>query len=141
MGVENGEDWRIKIGDGAGTEAFNAIGGEVSFSWARSSSDIDKSSKDNSVYATGTYGRQQLTISVNGKTTLPDTGLERVNTIQKSATPEANVRIVKGTIIKFEGLMAVGNFNGEFPDQGPSTYSFTLKPAAVPTTDNLAATV
>ena len=67
-------------------------------------------------------------------------GDERVDEIAKSGTPEVNVQICKGAIVKFQGLLAIGNFSVSFPDDDVATYSFEMKTAAVPTIDNLPAT-
>jgi len=140
MGIEFGKNWRLKIGDGGGTEAFDAIGGEGTLDWGRQSKEIDTSSKDTGQYGTMGYGRQTVTFRVSGKLTLPDDGLERVDQIAKSATPEVNVQVVKGAVVKFEGLVSIGNFSVSFPDDEVATYSFDMKVADVPVTDDLGAT-
>ena len=60
--------------------------------------------------------------------------------IAKSATPEVNVQVVKGSIVKFEGLVSIGNFSCSFPDDEVATYSFDMKVADAPVTDDLGAT-
>ena len=86
------------------------------------------------------YGRQTVSFRVSGKLTLPDTGLERADEIAKSATPEVNVQVVKGSIVKFEGLVSIGNVSCSFPDDEVATYSFDMKVADAPVTDDLGAT-
>lgn len=140
MAKEFGKNWRVKIGDGEVSEAFDTIGGEVGFEWSRSSKEIDTSTKDDGQYATRGYGRQTVTIRVNGKVSLPDDGLERAAEVAKSATPEVNVQITKGAVVKFEGLMAIGNFSTSHPDDDVCTYSFDLSTAEAPETDDLGAT-
>jgi predicted secreted protein len=140
MGVEYGKDWRIKIGDGGGTEVFDAIGGEGSFDWARASDEIDLSSKDDGIYKSTGYGQQAITFSISGKVKLPDAGLERADTVSKSSPPEVNIQVVKGAVIKFEGRVAIGNFSCSFPSDGPATYSFAMKNVGAPVTDDLGAT-
>jgi predicted secreted protein len=140
MGKEYGKDWRVEIGDGATpTEAFTPIGGEVSFDWSRSSKEIDLSSKDDGQYAATGYGQQSVQVSVNGKVSLPDTGLEAASDLAKAATPVGNMRIVKGAIVKYEGAMAIGNFSTTHPNDEVCTWKFDLKSAAAPTVDDLGA--
>lgn len=142
MGVEYGKDWRIKIGDGAApTEGFSVVGGEGSFDWARASDEIDLSSKDDGIYKSTGYGQQAITFSLNGKVKLPDVGLERVDDIAKTSPPEVNIQVVKGAIVKFKGKVAIGNFSCSFPNDGPATYSFSMKNVGAPTVDDLGATV
>lgn len=140
MGKEYGKNWRVEIGDGLVSEGFDAIGGETGFDWSRSSKEIDTSSKDDGNYATKGYGRQSVNIQVNGKVSLPDAGLERAADVAKSATPEVNIRITKGAVVKFEGLMAIGNFSTSHPDDEVCTYRFDLSTAAAPDVDDLGAT-
>ena len=140
MAIEFGKNWRLKIGDGEASEAFDAIGGEGGLDWTRQSKEIDTGSKDTGQYGTMGYGRQTVSFRVSGKLTLPDTGLERADEIAKSATPEVNVRVEKSGVVKFAGLMAIGNFSCTFPDDEVCTYSFDMKTAEAPTTDNLPAT-
>jgi len=140
MANEYSNAWRIEVGDGQETPGFAKVGGEVSFEWSRSSKEIDTSSKDDGSYATMGYGRQSVSIRANGKLKLPDVGIERISVIAKSPTPELMVRITKGEIVKYEGLVAVGNFSLSFPDDDVATYSYEMKSAAAPTVDNLGAT-
>lgn len=139
MAYEIGKDWRVYVGDGAGTEVFSALGGEGSFEMQRASDDIDLTTKDDATYKNGTYGLQQITFSVSGKVKLPDTALTRIDTVAKSGTPEVNIQIKKGSTIKFLGRVAVGNFSTSFPSDGPATYSFSARNVGAPTTDNLGA--
>ena len=140
MAIEFGKNWRLKFGDGEASEAFDASGGEGGLDWTRQSMEIDTGSKDTGQYGTMGYGRQTVSFRVSGKLTLPDTGLERADEIAKSATPEVNVQVVKGSIVKFEGLVSIGNFSCSFPDDEVATYSFDMKVADAPVTDDLGAT-
>lgn len=139
MAIEFGKNWRLKIGDGGGSEVFSVIGGEGTLDWTRQSKQIDTSSKDTGQYGTMGYGRQTVTFRVTGKLALPDTGLERVDEIAKSATPEVNVQVVKSSTVKFQGLVSIGNFSCSFPDDEIATYSFDMTVADVPAVDDLAA--
>lgn len=137
MGFELGKDWRLYIGDGAGTEVFVALGGEGSLEVQRSSDDIDFTSKDDSTYKSGGYGLQQITLSVSGKLKLPDTALARIETVVKSGNPNLNIQVKKGTTTKFACPVAVGNFSSSFPAEGAATYSFSMRNVGAPTTDAL----
>lgn len=139
MAYELGTVWRIHVGDGAGSETFSLLGGEGSFEWSRSSDSIDYSSKDSAVYKFGTYGAHTMTFNVSGKVELPDTGLERIDDVQKASTKEVNVQIKKGSIVKFAGKVAIGNFSISAADAQAVTYSFNMMLADTPTTDDLGA--
>jgi len=139
MGVEYGKDWRINIGDGEETEAFDVLGGEGSFDWSRQSDEIDLSSKDDGVYKSSSYGQQAITFSVSGKVKLPDDGLERASEVAKTSPPEVNIKVMKGTIVKYAGKVGIGNFSASFPGDGPATYTFEMKNVGAPTTDDLGA--
>jgi len=139
MAYELGTVWRIYVGDGGGSEVFSALGGEGSFDWSRASDSIDFSSKDSAVYKLGTYGAHSMTFNVSGKLELPDTALERIDDIQKSATKELNIQIRKSAITKFAGKVAIGNFSISAADAQAVTYSFNMMLADTPTTDDLGA--
>jgi predicted secreted protein len=140
MGTEQGKEWRVKIGDGEAVEGFLLIGGELSFDWSRSSQEIDESSKDDGAYGSTSFGQQKISIKVNGNVKLPDPGLERAAEVSKSSPPETRVQIVRGAVVKFDGLIAIGNFSTSHPKDGPVTYSFDLANKGAPTVDNLGAT-
>lgn len=141
MATERGNDWRVEIGDGeTGTEGFDPIGGEISFDWSRSSSEIDESTKDDGVYGSTSYGQQKISFKVNGNVKLPDAGLTRASTIAKTSPPEVNIRIRKGTIVKFAGRVAIGNFSTTHAKDAPVTYTFDMANKGAPTIDNLGAT-
>jgi len=139
MGIEYGNDWRIMVGDGATPEVFTALGGEVSFDWKRTSDKLDLSTKDDGIYKSGSYGQQEITISVNGKVKLPDTAFENIADVAKTAPPQLNIQIAKGAIIKFEGEVGIGNFSASFPANQPATYSFDMVNVGAPVTDDLGA--
>lgn len=138
----NGGTWRIEIGDGQTTEKFGVIGGETSFDWSRQAKEYDNSSKDDDAYSFVGYGAKTISIRAAGKTKLPDTGLERADAVSRAATPTVNIRIVEiaSAVVKYEGLMGIGNISVSFSNDEPSTWSFDLKSAATPTKDNLGAT-
>lgn len=138
MATERGADWRIEVKAEA-AEDYNSIGGEISFDWSRSSNEIDESTKDDGIYGSTSYGQQKISFRVNGNVKLPDSGLSRVAAVSKSSPPETLIRVTKGAIVKFEGLVAVGNFSSTHPKDGPVTYSFDMANKGAPTVDNFAA--
>src|SRR3546814_16683951 len=91
---------------------------------------MDFSTKDDDVYGSAGYGLQTITFNVQGKLKLPDTALERIDTIAKSGNPVVNIKIMKGAVEKFVGAVAVGNFLSSFPHDGPATFRFTARNAA-----------
>ncbi len=139
MGQEYGQDWRIQIGDGGGTEVFTIIGGEITFDWKRSSNETDISTKDDGVYGSTTYLTQKITLSVSGNVKLPDAGLERASDVAKQVPPQCNVKIMKGAAVKFASAVAIGNFSTTHPKNGPVTFSFDMSNVGAPTVDDLGA--
>lgn len=140
MAKELGKDWRLYVGDGAGTEAFDALGGEGSLEWGRQSDDLDFSDKDSGIYGSGGFGLQRITFNVSGNLTLPDDAFERLDTIAKSGNPILNVQIKKGAVVKYSGAVSVGNMSSSFPHDGPATFSFNMKNYGAPTVDDIGAT-
>lgn len=133
MATEQGRDTRVNIKTAG--DAFVAIGGETSFSFKRNSADLDTSDKDG---GKGSFGQTTISISLSGKLKLPDPGLVALEAASKANPPEIEVQIMKGEVIRFHGLVAVGNFSGEFPIE-LATWSCDLKNAAAPIVDNLTA--
>lgn len=141
MAYELGKDWRIYVGDGGGTEVFDALGGEGSFEFQRQATEIDLSTKDDSDYAVGDFGLMKITITVSGNVKLPDTSIERLLDKAKDATDKkTNIQIKDGSIVKFAGEVAVGGNGITASKDGAVVYSFTLIASAAPTTDDMAAT-
>ena len=137
MPNEFGKDWRVHIKTGG--NAFTPIGGETSLSWKRSSAEQDISDKDSGVYGATSYGQQKINFTVGGNLKLPDAGFSAAETASKASPPQVEVKIMKGATVKYQGLIAIGNFSAEFPKDGPATYSLDMANAAAPTTDNLSA--
>lgn len=140
MGTEQGRETRVYLSDGTDPANWLPIGGETTMSPKRSSTELDTSSKDDGIYGSTDYGQQKITVSVSGNLKLPDAGLERADAVSKLSPPQTPVRIMKGAVVRYEGLMAIGNFSSEFPNNGIATYSFDLANVGAPTTDNLTAT-
>jgi hypothetical protein len=137
---EQGRDWRIQIGDGeAGTEGFDLIGGELSFDWDRSTQEFDDSTKDDGDYGSTGFGQQKINFSISGNVKLPDDGLERAAEVARSSPYEANVRVMRGAVVKYAGRIAIGNFKTSHPKDGPVAYSFNMVNRGAPTVDDLGA--
>ena len=133
MGTEQGRDTRIMI---MGADDYVPIGGETTFSFKRNSADLDTSDKDG---GKGTYGQTKISISPQGKVKLPDPGLVALEAASKANPPEVSVKIMRGEIVRFEGMVAVGNFSADFPIE-IATWSCDMQNSDTPITDNLTAT-
>jgi predicted secreted protein len=132
MANEFGNDWRVAIKSGAG---FIPIGGETSLDWKRSSQEQDISDKDSGVYGATSYGQQKITFAVAGNLKLPDAGFAAAEAASKSSPPQVEVQIKKGDVIKYHGLIAIGNFSASFPKDAPATFSMDMANAAAPIVD------
>ncbi len=139
MANEFGKDWRIRAKP-AGGGASVAIGGETSFDWRRTSQEQDLSDKDSGIYGATSYGNQRINFAVSGNLKLPDPGLAAIVAASKLSPPQIEIEVVKADVVKFAGVVAIGNFSGTFPATGPATYSFDMANAAAPTVDDLTAT-
>jgi hypothetical protein len=131
-----GKDWRVHIKSAA---TFIAIGGETSFDWKRSSAEQDLSDKDSGVYGATSYGQQKINFSISGNLKLPDPGLELASDTSKASPPQVEIKVMNGAIVKFHGLVAIGNFSSSFPTTGPATFSLDAVNAAAPIVDDLGA--
>jgi hypothetical protein len=136
MANEFGKDWRIAVKSGA---TFIPIGGETSLDWKRSSAEQDLSDKDSGVYGATSYGQQKITFTVAGNVKLPDPGFTAAEAASKASPPQVEVQVKKGDVIKFQGMIAIGNFSATFGKDGPATYSLDMANAAAPTVDNFSA--
>jgi len=132
MANEFGNDWRVAIKSGSG---FIPIGGETSLDWKRSSQEQDISDKDSGVYGATSYGQQKITFAVAGNLKLPDAGFAAAEAASKSSPPQVEVQIKKGNVIKYHGLIAIGNFSASFPKDAPATFSMDMANAAAPIVD------
>lgn len=134
-----GRSYRIYISDGAVTPVFSPIGGEGSFSKKVSTDNIDFSSKDDGKIKAQGWGQQTVTFSVQGKTTLPDTGLEKAYDISNAAVPEIEIQVkdlIRNKVV-WQGMVGVGNFSQDFPSNGPVSYNFDMSAVAAPTVDDM----
>jgi len=137
MANEQGKDWRVAIK--TGSNVFTPIGGETALDFTRSSAEQDQSDKDSGIYGATTYGQQKIALKSSGNLKLPDAGFTAAEAASKLSPPEIEVQIKRGTVIKFQGLVAIGNFSANFPKDGPATWSMDMANAAAPTVDNLSA--
>ncbi len=141
MAEKLGENYVVRIGDGATTEVFTEVAGQRSLTYNASSSLIPTSHKTTGRYGTSAAGRSEISIDVEGILDLPDAnGLEAVITGWQ-ADPNLPInfqiydKVAAGAI--FECSMYISNLAYTHNDQEASTYSFTLSLAAAPTTDDL----
>jgi predicted secreted protein len=134
-GTEFGLDYRIAVDD-----AHILIGGEISFDWKRSSQEIDISTKDDGIYGSTSYGQQKISFSVSGNLKLPDAGFAALFAASKERPPHIAWQVVKGAIVKYEGIVAIGNFSSTAGKDGPVTYAFDATNVGTPTVDDLGAT-
>jgi predicted secreted protein len=137
--LQLGKNYRLKVGDGAGTEVFNLIGGEQKLMFSSSPDAIDASSKDDGNYKTELFGQQKVSITVSGKAKIPDVGLSRLDTLAKTGAA-GNMKVVNltGTATDvFVCSLSVGNRQVDFDDQQSVTYSYSLSLAAAPSVDSL----
>ncbi len=84
--IKLGKNYRLKVGDGATTEAFAQVGGEGTLSFKGSSDKIDTSSKDDGNYKSSAYGQTEVMISLSGVLKLPDAGLATTTKIARSTS-------------------------------------------------------
>lgn len=134
-----GRSYRIYISDGAVTPVFSPIGGEGSFSKKVSTDSIDFASKDDGKIKAQGWGQQSVTFSVQGKTVLPDVGLEKAYDVSNAAVPEIEIQVkdlVRNKVV-WQGMVGVGNFSQDFPSTGAVTYSFDMSAIAAPTVDDM----
>lgn len=139
MGKKLGNDYRLFIGDGAGTEVFSEIKGQQNLSITRNGSTIDTSTKDNAPYGTSAPGLRSLSIAFALIPDLPDaTGYTALETfsLAASSTPK-NFQIKKGSTVVFQGSMYCTDFNTTFDMNDAVKATGTLVAAAAPTTDVL----
>lgn len=138
-----GNDYKIYVGDGQPTETFDEIRGQTSLEIDDSTDFVDTSSKSTGRIRTQRPARRNLTITVEGKFDLPDAnGLERVHALAVAdPTVPANFQIRKVPFSAADVILAgsffVGGLPRSMPDQDNATYTITLTPAAIPTTDAL----
>lgn len=140
MSYQYGKDWRIKVKTGASTYA--TLGGEGQWDYKVSSDKIDFSSKDDVGVKAQGFGLRAIDFSVQGKVKIPDAGLKAVSDASKAVPPEIEMQLVDAAgIVKYDGMMGVGNFSASGPDNAPVTYSFDLAAIQTPTVEDLMAVV
>lgn len=137
MANEQGKDWRLFIKAG---NALIPVGGETSLSMKRASEKQDTSDKDSGIYGSSQYGQQTVSFSLSGNLKLPDAGFTALEAASKLSPPNIEVQLQRSGVVKYDGMVSVGNFSADFPTKGPATYSCDMDNAAAPTVDDLSAT-
>lgn len=139
MAKRLGNDYRLYIGDGGGTEVFTEIAGQQNLSISRQAQVIDTSTKDDFPYATQAAGMRSLSIAFALIPDLPDAlGYTAFETWANSTTPTAkNFQIKTGSTVVFAGSMRATDFNTSFDQNDSVKATGTLVAAAAPTTDVL----
>ena len=140
MAKKLGNDYRLFIGDGGGSEIFTEIAGQQDLSISRQTAQIDTSTKDNFPYGTQAPGLKTLSISFNLIPDLPDAdGYGELETQALATTPVPwNFQIKRSSTVVFEGSMYIGDFNTSFGQNDSVKVTGTLVAAEAPTTDALA---
>ena len=132
MAKQLGRSLLIKIGDGAGSEAFTAIAGLNSKSITINNSAIDVTTPDattpgGALWASSLNGLKSLSISGDG-IFLDESAQEgRLNTIAMQADPVANFELVVPDFGTYSGEFRVTSleFGGE--TEGATTFSLSLE--------------
>lgn len=137
MANQFGKEYRIYVGDGdEEDEVFTAIGGETSFSYQANTPDIDLTDKDG---AKTSYGTRSHKFALKGNLKLPDVGFSALYAASKASPPHVNIQVKRGAVIKWQGLVAVGNMNYDADTNGPIPFTADLSNADTPVVDNLVA--
>jgi len=132
MAKQLGRSLLIKIGDGAGSEAFTAIAGLNSKSITINNSAIDVTTPDattpgGALWASNLNGLKSMSISGDG-IFLDESAQEgRLNTIAMQADPVANFQLVVPDFGTYSGEFRVTSleFGGE--TEGATTFSLSLE--------------
>ena len=132
MAKQLGRSLLIKIGDGAGSEAFTAIAGLNSKSITINNSAIDVTTPDvttpgGALWASNLNGLKSMSISGDG-IFLDESAQEgRLNTIAMEANPVANFELVVPDFGTYSGEFRVTSleFGGE--TEGATTFSLSLE--------------
>jgi predicted secreted protein len=135
----DGNEYRLRI-ESTTPGTYNEIAGQQGLTKSGSTNLIDVSTKASGAYALQRVGKRNVTITCEGLADLPDAnGYTRLETRANQAIQAPTMfRIVKlPSTVVFEASMYIGNFEGEFPQDGNVPYSFTLTLAAAPVTDTL----
>ena len=132
MAKQLGRSLLVKIGDGAGSEAFTAIAGLNSKSITINNSAIDVTTPDattpgGALWASNLNGLKSMSISGDG-IFLDESAQEgRLNTIAMQADPVANFELVVPDFGTYSGEFRVTSleFGGE--TEGATTFSLSLE--------------
>lgn len=120
----------VKIGDGAGSEAFTTLCGLTSKTITINNSEIDVTTADcttpeGALWTEVLGGVKRISVSGNGFFK-DETHEARLNTVAMAASPIANFQIVVPDFGTFAGAFLVGSVEYGGEQEGGVTYSLTL---------------
>jgi len=138
-GTDYGKDWVVAVGIAGNPESFTEIGGQTSLDWKTSTDKIDLSTKEDGNLKAQGFGQSTIDFTVQGKVKIPDAGLAAMYAASQAVPPVVDVQIKKGTIIKYQGQIGVGNFSASAPVGDAVTYSYDMTATQVPTVNNMMA--
>lgn len=139
MAKKLGNDYRLFIGDGGGTEVFAEIAGQQDLSVTRQGQTIDTSTKDNFPYGTAAPGLKSLSIAFNLIPDLPDaSGYGELESQALSTSPVPwNFQVKKASTVVFQCSMYITDFNSSFGQNDAVKVTGTLVAAEAPSIDAL----
>lgn len=145
MAFLNSDNYRLWIGDGAGTEAFAELAGQKGMDISFGSSKVDQTVKSDS-YETARPGLLSVTLSVDLTPSLPDAnGYTRLES-QWKAKGATTLQIRKdgsagdgSTDVVFAASMYVEGISDGFQPRTNATTKISFFLAAAPVTNTLAA--
>ena len=132
MAKQLGRTLLVKIGDGAGSEAFTAIAGLNSKSITINNSAIDVTTPDattpsGALFAQSLNGLKSVSVSGDG-IFLDESAQEgRLNTIAMQADPVANFELVVPDFGTYSGEFRVTSLEFDGETEGEATFSLSLE--------------
>lgn len=132
MAKQLGRSFLLKVGDGAGTEAFTTVAGINSKSITINNSAIDVTTPDATtpggvLFASSLNGLKSVSVSGDG-IFLDESAQEgRLNTVAMQADPVANFQIVVPNFGTYEGEFRITSFELGGETEGAVTFSISLE--------------
>jgi TP901-1 family phage major tail protein len=127
VAFSKGSDFIVKVGNGAGTEVFAALAGQVSASVSSSADRIDTSNKADGAYGSSIAGKLNISVSVSGITDWDDDALQRVES-QYTARAPINLEITQSTGARKEaGSFSILSFELSGDDNDVQKYSISFQ--------------
>ena len=132
MAKQLGRSLLVKIGDGAGSEAFAAVAGLNSKSITVNNSTIDvttpdASTPDGALFAETLNGLKSVAVSGDG-IFLDEAAQEgRLNTVAMQADPKANFQIVAPDFGMYSGAFRVTSLEFGVETEGATIFSISLE--------------